>query len=344
MDLRVGLPASAQGRFRSPRIRNRLKRLLWCSLGMACAGFLLSQQRFVLVFPALIYKTGAGDAEQLVFAMDDSRLVVRCPYGLRVVSLEDGQTALLAALDGTQPGLAASPSLGAIGVGTSLLELASASRGEARLALRLPGIALDYSPDGQSIACLGTDGSPLLVSASDGRATRLPVDSSTRSSANWWWNPLGRFSRDGRRLAVRTTHGVHVWDVPTGELRLVLHDLEPVSALRLSPEGAVIGVVTRCRFARWSVADGGGLSSVDLKSVHPEVAKVIAPGRSAISPDLTAVAFSEQAGIVVLVRDGAFRRRIITGNYLNAIEFSEKGHLLAIGGQDTSEVRIWDVR
>jgi len=188
---------------------------------------------------------------------------------------------------------------------------------------RIPGLQVDFSPDGSSLAFGGTRGI-WTMSRRATRARRVIKVSSTETFAPDWvvWSPSG--------LALAFTRRETLYTVRTDGSRLVRVLKGHLYAPDWAPAGGVIAFVrnpsplTGAGLIQTARANGTGVRSI-TRGGHPD-----------ISPDGSKLAFSRLDGIYVMPLQGGVARRVaVRGDHP---EWSPDGRHLAF----TREVRCGD--
>ncbi len=161
-----------------------------------------------------------------------------------------------------------------------------------RLVRRLNGhtgccVSLDFSRDGRLLASGSRDGSAIIWSTETWNRTQT-LQNPDKDSLHWFSSERGTvegvaFSPDGKTLALASREGnIHLWDVPTGELRESLKGHSgAVSAVAFSPDGRTLASGGWDQTVRlWNVATRRQLMQLDPGGV--ELGNVLS---LAFSPD-----------------------------------------------------------
>ncbi len=210
----------------------------------------------------------------------------------------------------------------------------------------LPGIrdgfvtAVEFSPDGRTIAVTGEGASVEVRDVASGRRVRPPLPSLGARLHGPRSHPLS-FSPDGGELAVADLDGnLRVLDLGSGEVRRVqLSEKNPLD-LSFSPDGRLLAIALR-----------GGAQVRDSRSL-----RVLTPGLGASQDDAAAVRFSPDGRLLAVgaleggytqlwgVADGRRVGPPLGGHEfeVSSTEFSPDGRTLATSGFD-GNVRLWDV-
>lgn len=195
--------------------------------------------------------------------------------------------------------------------------------------------AVEFAPDGQTVATDGEDGTARLWSVQDGRLLgELP--SGRRKAVG---HPLA-FAGDGAVLATVSGSAVQLWDTAARTPRggpLLGHE-GTVSRATFSPDGTLLATASADPTLRlWNVADG---------SPHGEPLRGPEQGLFDVtfSPDGRSVAAGAWDGTVWIwdVATGAVHARLPGHTEtVAAVLFSPDGATLYSAGED-GDVRLWD--
>lgn len=239
---------------------------------------------------------------------------------------------------------------------TALFVVNADGTGERRLASRqqgrgqFTGAAPAWSPDGRSLACVGTDASKKDLM----NVVEVAVaDGAERSLSDWRWAKVLALAwpADGSGLLINAfeSHsqpGSQIWRLkyPGGETRRVTNDLNSYRGLSLTADGRALVTVQSDQYTNiWDSKDG-----------HPQRARQLklTPGGRfgslsglSLTPDGDIVYASNESGnydIWLATADGANRRQLTSDAQLDlSPAVSPDGRRVAFISDRTGRCRVW---
>jgi WD40 repeat protein len=199
-----------------------------------------------------------------------------------------------------------------------------------------------FSRDGKTLYTVSGDGTAIAWDLTGGRGLRRSFRfTKNRHFDGPWNNPPGRFSPDGRLIAVGLRdRGIALWDArtltPSGE-RLRKTEGE-VNSLAFSPDGTTLAATSSGATTVWDVASRSLRYESFFAGVYADVA---------FSPDGKAIATTGSGGGVAFwdVDTGARSGKIDGFSGSKDPAFSEDGALVAFAesGGGIPRAQVWDV-
>jgi WD40 repeat protein len=186
-----------------------------------------------------VYRIATDDSPEVVAFSPDGSLLAECGTGAAVNLYDAGTGKPLASLTGhkdTIGGLAFSPDgrrlASASNDGTvRLWDVASRRVERVLTGHRAWAWGAAFSPDGRMLATGGKEGEIILWDPQSGTAIKTLV------GHRKWVNQV-LFAGDGSLVSCSDDGTVRVWDVPSGEERMIFHAPRSVDSVGVSPDGA----------------------------------------------------------------------------------------------------------
>ncbi len=168
-----------------------------------------------------------------------------------------------------------------------------------------------------------------------------------------------RFSPDGTRLAVGTSIGIWLYDIPNGqETSLFTGQYEEISALAFSTDGKLLasGSLTNHVIQLWDLNSGNKLPILTLHDRFAEVSALeFSPGNNRLfslskfgfitewdinaGKEISAKNFSDTRSVVAFAPDG---KTFVTGEPEKVVAFAPDGKTFVTGEPEKNEIRLWD--
>jgi eukaryotic-like serine/threonine-protein kinase len=227
-----------------------------------------------------------------------------------------------ASLDGTRVAIASGRTI-------RVLDRKTGDRHQLRAPNALGAVEPLLSPDGRRIAIVA-DQTIRVVDLDSERDAKTAITGSMRSEIH-----RVRFSPNGRRLAcaARLDREILVFDLDTGQKRMLEGHTDPVRALELSPDGGMLA----------SVGSFDGLVRIWDIDAGTSVTKKADPSAMTFSPDARRLAMAITSKLAILDLRSDERIDLIGhSDEITSIAFSPDGERVATSDFDRT-VRVWDI-